>query len=136
MKHRIALPAVACLLAGLFLACAGAATNGGSTDRDRITAEELATVDVPTLHDVVQRLRPRWLEVRSARSGFAGGTETEVLVYMGRTLLGGVDQLRSLGSDVAVSLEYMTGSAAAAALPGIQHRHVEGVIIVHTAGGR
>lgn len=136
MRKRIGYPISVCVLAVLFGACAGATrANGSSSDRNRLTAEEIASVDVQTLYEVVQRLRPRWLEVRAPRSGFSGD-DTLIVVYMDRTLLGGPVELSRLGPEIAASLQYMTGSAAAAELPGIQSRHVEGAIIVHTVARR
>lgn len=133
MRKRIGYSVSVCVLAVLFAACAGTPrASSSSSDRNRLTAEEIASVDVQTLYEVVQRLRPRWLEVRAPRSGFSGD-DTQIVVFVNRTLLGGPVELSRLGPEVAASLQYMTGSAAAAELPGIQSRHVEGAIIVHTA---
>lgn len=121
------------ILAALLVGCAGTTNAAGpSKDRNRITAAEIRSVDVQNLHEVVQRLRPRWLEVRAPRSGFAGDNTT-VVVYLDRTLLGGPRELEGLGPEVAGWIEYVTGSEAAARLPGITARHIEGAIIVHTA---
>jgi hypothetical protein len=125
------LPAAALLLAVLLGGACGASSEAVRTDMDRLTTEEIASVEAATLFEVVQRLRPRWLEVRAVRSGFEG-PPTEIVVVMDRTYLGGVDELRRLGRETAVSLEYMTGARASALLSGLGSRHVEGAIIVHT----
>ena len=77
-----------CLL--LPVACA---SSGGATGRDssRLTADEIQSVDVSTLYDVVQRLRPRWLDVR-ATTGF-NGTD-DIVVFQGQSLVGGTETLR------------------------------------------
>lgn len=116
---------------GLFLtvsSCGGighAAGGGGSPNR--ITLEEIHSVNASNLYEVVARLRPRWLDVRAQRTF---GMDTQVVVVLNRTYLGDVAELRGLGLETAESLIYMTGSAAAGefALPG--DRHVEGVIVI------
>jgi hypothetical protein len=118
--------AVVTALAG----CASGGGSGSSGDRNRITAEELGTVDVSTLFEVVQRLRPRWLEVRSPRA--MGGLATEIVVFLDRTYVGGVEELRGLGPEVAVWLQYRSGSDVAGELFVPGDRHVEGAIIVHS----
>jgi hypothetical protein len=119
-------------LALMISACAAGSGSSG-TDRNWITNEEIAALDVSTLHEVVQRLRPRWLEVRAAR-GMA--METEVIVFIDRTYQGGAEELRRLGKDMAWALEYVPGTRAAADLAVPGHIHVEGVIVVHTTDRR
>lgn len=133
MVHRIGSMVGTLVLAALLSACAaGPRGNGPSADQTRLTAQEIASVSAQNLYEVVQRLRPRWIEVRAPRSGFSG-EGTSVVVYLDRTLLGGPGELANLGPEVAAWIEYMSGSKAAAELPGIHSRHVEGAIIVHTA---
>lgn len=121
------------------LVVAGACASGGQqrerTDRSRLTQEEITSVDVLNLYDVVHRLRPRWLEVRSTRSGFSGGADNAIVVYLNNTLIGGPDELRRFGPTEAAWLQYMTGTEAVARLSGIHSRNVEGAIIIHTQDG-
>jgi predicted small secreted protein len=131
MKIRLVCQSGALLLTALLVAGCGATTEGVRGDYNHVTADEIATVDVSTLYEVVQRLRPRWLEVRAQRSGFEG-RPTEIVVFLDRTFLGGLDELRRMGRETAASLEYMPGARAQAQLSGIGARHVEGAIIVHT----
>jgi len=114
--------------------CASASQGGEGTrsDQNRITQEEIAATGVSTLYEVVQRLRPRWLEVRSQRTF---DTETQVLVFMNRTLVGGVDELRRIGVETAHTLEYFTGAQAAGEFTLPRDRIVEGVIVIRTADG-
>jgi hypothetical protein len=120
-------------LALLVSACAAGSGSTGGGDRNVITNEQIAALDVSTLHEVVQRLRPRWLDVRASR-GMA--TETQVIVFVDRTYQGGAEELRRLGKDMAWSLEYVPGTRAAADLALPAHIHVEGVIVVHTTERR
>jgi hypothetical protein len=123
---------LAALLVGL-LATLGACASSGETvrrDGNRITNEELVDVQVSTLYEAVERLRPRWLTVRAPRSF---GMTAEILVYQEQTLLGNIDVLRQLSKDAAYSLRYMDGPTASASLPGTSGRHIEGAIVIQTA---
>lgn len=110
--------------------CAAAAGGSGGTDRSIITNEEIASANVSNLYDVVQRLRPRWLDVRGGRS--LSTLSTDIVVYQGETYLGGIDVLRQFGPEAVSWLEYMPGSKASNVLAGLGSRHVEGAIILHT----
>lgn len=121
---------------GLVMAAvsAGCATTGGSGTSGRdfgvITAEEIAEVapQVSNLYQVVERLRPRWLEARGPRS-MSGGAE--IMVYQGQSLLGTARELRQYGADYAYWLEYLDASEAVARLPGLRDRSVGGAIVLH-----
>ncbi|HSJ26351.1 MAG TPA: hypothetical protein VK929_16850 [Longimicrobiales bacterium] len=121
---------LAAVLAGT--ACASGASRGGA-DSSRITQDELTSVQVSTMYDAIQRLRPRWLQVRSSRSMMQG--DTEIAVYQGQTRLGNADILRQMLPTGAVWLEYLDGATASATLPGL-HTHVQGAIILHMRPGR
>lgn len=113
-------------------ACASSASQPQRTDRNRLTSEELASVETLNLYEAISRLRPRWLEVRAPRSAFGGGLDEGVIVFLDRTRIGGVEELKRFGPREVAWVEYMTGTEAAAALPGIQHTNAEGAIVVHT----
>lgn len=114
----------------LALGVAGCASSGGSGqaggDSNVITRVEIESVNVADLHDVVQRLRPRWLQVRAGRSF---GLTTGIVVFQGNTYLGGPEVLKDLGRDVAETLRYLDATRAAA-LPGVSGQHVEGAIVI------
>jgi hypothetical protein len=78
----------------------------------------------------VQRLRPRWLVVRSMRSF---SVETVVAVFQDNLYLGNPDELRRIGVDGIYSIEYIDGATAQATLPGLRDLHIEGAIVVHMA---
>lgn len=124
-------PALWLMMAGLLAGCASAG-SGGSSGRDYtvITAEEIAETapQVSNLYQLVERLRPRWLEARSSRSmsGF-----TEIVVFQGQTLLGNVSEMRLLGPEYAHWLEYMDASEATARLSGLRSRSIGGAIVLH-----
>ena len=118
----------------LLAAVAGCASTGGTRmNLNRLTEAEIQSVDVATMYDVIQRLRPRWLDVRAATS-FGGSTD--VVVFQGQSHLGGVEVLRQLSPDAARWLEYLDGAQASASLPGMGSRRVEGAIVIHTSPPR
>jgi hypothetical protein len=113
---------------------AGCVRRTGSTSpgerRDLITREQIANVGgVRNLYDVVERLRPRWLVVRSGMRSFS--METQVVVFQGQLFLGTQDALRNLGTEGVYGMQYLDGATAKATLPGIGDRHVQGAIVVH-----
>lgn len=112
-------------------ACASAGPRDEGSDRNRLTAEEIAAANVLSVYDAIYRLRPRWLEVRATRSAFGGALNEGIVVFMDRTRLGGTDELRRLGPGDVAWIEYLTGSEAAARLPGIHSANVEGAIVLH-----
>jgi len=114
----------------LIAGCAGGGSGSSGGGSDRITGEDLGSVDVANLYEVVQRLRPRWLEVRRT-AGFE--QDAAVLVFMDRTYLGGVDELRSLGPETAASLQYMGASQAQAELRAPGGMTMAAAIVIHSS---
>lgn len=110
--------------------CATLESGGDGSDRHRLTAEEIQEADASNLFELVERERPRWLQVRGARSATDPGS-TRVLVYEGNTRLGGVEVLESFIPAEVEWLEYVDGTTAAASLPGLADQHVAGVIKLH-----
>ena len=82
-----------------------------------ITAEELATVNGLTAFEVVQRLRPHWLNARGGARSL--GLRTEVVVFSDNIRLGGVEVLRNLPSNTVRQMEYMDATSASNRLPGV-----------------
>lgn len=119
------------LMAFVLGACGSAGPRDQGPDRNRLMADEIVAANVLTVYDAVDRLRPRWLEVRATRSAFGGAMDAGVVVFMDRTRLGGPDELRRLAPRDVAWIEYLTGSEAAARLPGIHSANVEGAIVVH-----
>ena len=126
MRPLIFVAAIPLLM--LFAGCASLESGEGS-DRNRISEEELQEADASNLFELVDRERPRWLQVRTDRS-LAGGS-TQVLVYEGNTRLGGVEVLEGFHPSEVDALEYIDGSTASAMLPGLGDEHVAGVIMLH-----
>lgn len=113
-------------------ACASTGGSGGGRDFNQITRAELDEVEdrVGNLYDAIQRLRPRWLQVRGGDRSFS--TPTEIVVYQDQTFLGDLSVLRSLDPGFPSSLSYLDASQATAQLPGLGSRSVSGAIVIHT----
>jgi hypothetical protein len=114
---------------------AGCASTGAGNGRDGgrsnlLTREEILGAEATNLYDVVRRLRPRWLQVRSTRSF---NMETQIVVLQNDVHLGNADQLKEMSPELAFEIEYLDGVRAANVLPGLMSgQHVEGAIVVRT----
>ena len=128
MRKSIALGLMTVLL---FWGCASSgSSNGPRRQHDVITSAEIEAANVSNLYQLVERLRPRWLDVR-ARQSF--NANTSIVVYQGQSYLGGVDMLRQLGKDAAFTLKYLDGPTASATLPGLGMKQVEAAIVINPA---
>lgn len=123
MKRRIAL---------LVLVTAGCASLGSGAEGqgrfNQIDAEEIEASGMSTVtaYELVQRLRPRWLQRRSARSV---GLSTVIAVYQDERRLGGLGELRLMPMSTIREIRYLDASEAGR-LPGIGSDHVEAAIVV------
>ena len=85
-------------------------------------------MDVRNLYEAIDRLRPRWLQVRSGMRSFT--METEVVVFQDEVFLGGPEVLERMGVEGVFSVRYLDGPTAKASLPNLGNRHVQGAIII------
>ncbi len=101
--------------------------------RNLITAEEMRSVSVGTLYEVVQRLRPLWLRSGPQRSRRVA---TEIMVIQNGMYFGPVESLRDLTPDNVLRIRHVDGPTAAATFsyPGVQP-HIEGAIVVEFGSG-
>ncbi|MCJ7627915.1 MAG: hypothetical protein MUO50_05950 [Longimicrobiales bacterium] len=108
----------------------GTQSGGGDGNPELLTREEILGSDATNLYDVINRLRPRWLQVRSQRSF---SMETEIVVFQNEMYLGGPEVLKEMVPDIVYEVQHLEGARAATALPGLMSgRHIEGAIIVKT----
>jgi hypothetical protein len=115
----------------LLAACASSSPRS-MTARPRtdiITREEIDQVGARNAYEAVERLRPRWLVVRSGMRSFS--METEVVVFHDQLFLGNQNALRAFGIDGIYEIRYVDGPTAKATLPGLGDRHVQGAIVIH-----
>ncbi|HEX6940033.1 MAG TPA: hypothetical protein VF158_11530 [Longimicrobiales bacterium] len=123
---------VAILIAG----CASGGVPSSSRGRqDRLTRDQIMAVNVTSLFDVIQRLRPRWLQPTGGEPSSLLGMQATgtVVVYQGQSFLGGIDVLRELAPEMAYELRYLDGPTAQATLPGLGNQLVSGAIVIHTS---
>ena len=125
----------ACLF--LVASMAACASAGGTERRDANVLEraEIESASVSNLYDAVDRLRPRWLQVRSVMS--MSGTPPQIVVFLNASYIGDPEALRQFDASTIVRLRYMDGPMATARLRGYDTtRHVVGAIVLETADGR
>lgn len=120
---------VALVLALVFSGCASSGPGGGEREGDRnvITRAEIAALEVNTAYEVIERLRPRWLRVRTSRSH---NRPTEVVVLVDNLQLG-IRSLWDVDAAHVATIRWLD-SAQAGQLPGLGSRHVEGAILIET----
>lgn len=125
------------------LTAGGCASSGadGTIRRDSrtLTPEEIATVPVTNLYEAVQRLRPRWLEMRDVRSlGAGAGTSGgQIVVFLNNSYVGGPETLRQFETHQIVRIRYLDAAQASATLTGYDtSRHVVAGIVLETSESR
>lgn len=113
----------------LLSACGGNPSPGDSSprsNRDLLTPEDFTTGDISNAYEAVQLLRSHWLRTRGVDSF---RTPTEVKVYLDNSLLGGVEELRTILINNVTSIRYYDGIDATARW-GLDHG--QGAIVVST----
>lgn len=115
-------------------ACASLETGDEGQGRvSRISAEEIEGSGMVTVtaYELIERLRPRWLQRGTARSV---GLSTVIAVYQDGRRMGGPEELRQIPVSAVSEIRYLDASEAGR-LPGIGSDHVEGAIVVVTESG-
>ena len=100
-------------------------THRGSPDR--ITQEELATVDVQNALQAVQRLRPSFLQNRGGASSSITQGPQDVVVYVDQTRMGGPNTLSQIPITDVKEIQHLSGTDAT---QRYGTGHGSGVIIV------
>lgn len=105
--------------------------QGPGRDRNVISPEEIAASEARNAYELIQRLRPLWLQSRGDRST---RLETVIVVYQDNAMLGGIDTLEGIPIEMVRSVRALD-SAEAGRLPGLGSRHVERAIMILTRSG-
>lgn len=87
-------------------ACAYKEDTGAARLSDTLTVREIREVPVDNVYDVVRRLRPSWLRVRSAPTP-GNPTPERPVVYVDGVQSGSAGVLRNIRRDDVVRLEYL-----------------------------
>jgi hypothetical protein len=122
---------VATIIAVFFLGCAA---SDGTRDRERvdrnfISQQEIESVSVGSMYEVIDRLRPWWFRARGSVRSFVG--ETDILVFQDNMQLGNIESLRQISPNMIKSAQFLDSSTAHSTLPGISRRqHIAGAIVL------
>lgn len=125
LRMRILLPSLL-----VFAVIGGCGSRGSlSASNSRIlTQEEMAQVSVSTVYELVERLRPNWLNAGSPRSV---NMRTEIVVIQDGVYFGNVESLRLIAAGGLTEIRYLTSSQAAN-IPGLpRNRAVEAAIVLY-----
>ena len=97
------------LFASVLLACASASGAGTTNAAGPITAEEIASANVPNAYEAVSRLRNAWFRDRSG-----GGAVTPApLVFLGETRqINGLADLRNIRAQEITEIRFIRGADA------------------------
>lgn len=131
---RAPVPAVLAAAVALVVApslLTGCASSGGAANRQRqtlITREEITATSAVNAHELIQRLRPRWLQ---SRARISINTPSSIVVYQDDMNLGGIEALYRIPTEIVMAVRLLS-AAEAGTLPGIGSQHVEHAIIVQT----
>lgn len=117
--------------------CASSSSGSGASQQsaarpargssDRITAEELATIDVQNALQAIQRLRPNFLQNRGGASASITQGPQDVVVYVDQTRMGGPSTLAQIPITDVKEIQHLSGTDAT---QRYGTGHGSGVIIV------
>ena len=128
---QVPIRALFVLTVAAFMGGCSSLSQGPSRDRNVISAEEVDASDARNAYELIQRLRPLWLQSRGDRSVHL---ETSIVVYQDGAMLGDIDTLERIPIELVRSVRVLD-AAEAGRLPGLGSRHVERAIMVSTRSG-
>ena len=125
---------IAALVVAAVPGCASSTAGSGASQQssrrgspDRITQEELATIDVQNALQAVQRLRPSFLQNRGGASSSISQGPQDVVVYVDQTKMGGPQALSQIPITDVKEIQHLSGTDAT---QRYGTGHGSGVIIV------
>lgn len=116
----------------LLLAISGCATAGATQGGDlrSLNLSEIQESSATNALELVEQLRPRWLQSRGPRS--FGSLSQDILVYVNDARAGTVQEVLRTISKVSIRQMRWVDSSEAARLPGAGSGHVEAAILIYT----
>lgn len=125
---------VASLTFGVACASTGSSAKTGvaSSSPDLITGAEISATQSTNAYELIQRLRPRWLQAQVTGS-LAGGGRTQIIaVYMDGLRVGAQEGLRSISSNGILKIQYYDAARAATILRDVGSEPIAGAIVIST----
>lgn len=118
------------VLALLVCACATAPRRDAAgtpprPPRNTVTYEQLASTQLPTLYEAVQRLQPSWL-----RPPRGNPTRTEIGVFLNGARVGGLEFLREFPARQAQEVRYVPFNEVEAEIAGFQNERLGAAILI------
>lgn len=132
-RRRLPLLLVGLALALAPLACAGGGAGGERVRQNILTPEEIQESTGANLYEVVEQLRPRWLQVRGPTS--LQQQSAAIGVFVNRTYQGGTETLRGMPKSGVARMQYLDGPQANAQLRSPGAAALAGAILVETGSG-
>jgi hypothetical protein len=127
MPTRILIPAVF-MLASLVTACASTGQAGHSPRGSWIAQEEIAASTASTAYELIQSVRPRWLNDRG-QATFGLGSSAGIMVYVDGVRMGMVDSLHQVSLRDLKSAQRLSSGEATQRFGG---GHPHGAILLVT----
>ena len=111
---------IAALVVAAAPGCAASSAASGTSQQsssrrgspDRITQDELATIDVQNALQAVQRLRPSFLQNRGGASSSITQGPQDVVVYVDQTRMGGPQTLAQIPITDVKEIQHLSGTDA------------------------
>lgn len=133
MKHiRLATIVFATMFAA---ACASSSgPRSPSTSSDIITAAEIEASGATNAHELITKLRPRWLQPSRATSSIGGGVIRQpiTLVYLDGSRVGGIEALRGLTVFGIKQARWYEADRAQTLLRDVPNEPINGAIVLTT----
>ena len=124
------MPGRKCILSVLLLimtvACGSSGSGGSGIDANLIAREEIDEQGPTNAYNIIEALRPVWLQKRGPTSFY---NEGEIRVYLDNSSLGGIETLRGLHTDNIESISFLDERRASYRFGP---NHEQGVILIMT----
>jgi len=125
--------AVPAMLIGCASAPPPSTAPTSTSSPDYVTSVEIDATPVSNAYDLVNRLRPRWLQGERPASLGGGGRMQVIAVYLDGVRMGGLASLRSISMSGVKALRYYDAGRAATILGDPGSEPIAGAIVITTS---